>query len=617
LKKLEGKSRYYDFGQFRLDALERVLYKDGAPLNLPPKVFDTLLTLVLKSGHIVGREELMNEVWQKTFVEEANLSVNISALRKTLGKMDEGADFIETVARRGYRFRARVSENSGKSVEDETLIIHRHLEARIVRTEFENEIIGDTDKTKILSATNTPIKTLAVLPFRLIKAEKGDEYLSLSLADALITQLGNTSRIVLRPTSAVKKYAESEQNSLEAGRELQVDAVLECSIYRIEDKLRVTAMMLRTESETSLWSDKFDVEFKDIFVVQDSIAEQVARALTLRLNEHERELLTKRYTTSSEAFREYLRGRYFWNKRDVESFYKALTHFKKAIDLDPTYALAYTGLADTYNMLPLWGEMSPKEGNRVAKAAVLKALEIDDQIADAHASFGYTKYHFDWDFTGAEASYRRAIELNPNCVVARSWYCKLCVSLKRFDEAHEQMRYAYEIDPLSPQIAANRASVYLYSRRYDEAIEKINQLLTTNPDFIPAFVGIGVAYSQKKMEREALEAYQTALELSSRNPAILGFFAGAKAMFGDEEFALKTIEELEPESLRLPVLGYIIAVIYAQLKRPDKSFEWLEKAFQTRVSHLTDLLVDPEFDNLRDDPRFDNLLKRIGLFHLN
>lgn len=611
MNKLQEKSRFYDFEQFRLDASERVLFKDGEPLNLPPKVFDTLLALVLKSGHIVGRDELMNEVWQETFVEEANLSVNISALRKTLGKNEQGNDFIETVPRRGYRFRAGVAEFSG---EDETLTIHRRLQARIVKTEFDDEVETDTESSKTLTATNQPVKSLAILPFRLIKAEAGDEHLSLALADALITQIAGTSKIVVRPTSAIKDYA--EQNSFEAGRELQVDAVIECSIYRAGNKLRVTAMLLKVEDNSSLWSSKFDVEFSDIFVVQDTIAKQVADALILKLNEQERELLTKRYTTSGEAFREYLKGRYFWNKRDVENFYKAITHFRKAIDFDPTYALAYSGLADTYNMLPVWGEMSPKEGYVVAKAAALKALEIDDSIAEAHASYGYTKCLFDWDFTGAENSYRRAIDLNPNCVSARSWYARLCVSLKRFDEAHEQMRYAYEIDPLSPQIATSVAGVYLYSRRYDEAIEHFNKLLDTNADFVPALIGLGVAYSQKRMANKAITAHQTAVNLTSKNPILVGVLAATKAMFGNKEFALETIAELKSKASQLIVLNYIIATIYVQLGSADEAFEWLEKAYQTRVSHLADLMVDPEFDNLRDDPRFDDLLVRVNLSHL-
>lgn len=613
MKISEGKSRFYDFGRFRLDASERVLFEAGEPLNLPSKIFDTLLALVSKRGHIVERDALMSEVWKETFVEEANLSVNISALRKTLGKTDDGKDFIETVPRRGYRFRAKVSECVSEADEDETLFIHRRLQARIVKTEIENESLAGGNEIKSLAATNESIRSLAVLPFRLIKVEAGDEYLSLSLADALITQLGNTSRIVVRPTSAIKKYSDSEQNSLEMGRELQVDAVLECSLYHIENRLRVTAMMLKTESETSLWSDKFEIEFSDIFVVQDSIAKQVAHALTLKLNEQARELLTKRYTNSSEAFREYLKGRYYWNKRDVEGFYKAVAHFKKAIDFDPTYALAYTGLADTYNMLPMWGEMSPKEGYVLAKAAALKALEIDDQIAEAHASLGYTKYIFDWDWENVAQAYRRAIELNPNCVAARNWYAKFFVSLKRFDEAHEQMQYAYEIDPLSPMVAASVIAVYLYSRRYDESIEKYYKLLETTPNFVPALIGLGIAYAQKGMAREAIATHQSAVEHSAGNFVVAGFLAGTQAMFGNSKDALMTIEKLKEEQARYSILNHTIAMVYAQLKNKDEAFKWLERAYDERVSHLADLLIDPEFDNLRDEPRFDNLLRRIGL----
>ncbi|MEP6902380.1 MAG: tetratricopeptide repeat protein, partial [Actinomycetota bacterium] len=320
-----------------------------------------------------------------------------------------------------------------------------------------------------------------------------------------------------------------------------------------------------------------------------------------------------RYTTSSEAFREYLKGRYYWNKRDVENFYKAVAHFKKAIDLDPIYALAYTGLADTYNMLPMWGEMSPKEGYVLAKAAALKALEIDDRIAEAHASLGYTKYLFDWDWTSVENAYRRALELNPNCVAAHYWYAKFFVSLKRFDQAHEQMQFAYELDPLSPMVASSVIAVYLYSRRYDKAIEKYNKLLETTANFVPALIGLGIAYAQKGMERKAIDAHQSAVKHSAGNLVIVGVLAGTQALFGNRKNALETIEKLKAEQARYSFLAHTIAMIYAQLEDMDEALEWLEKAFEERVSHLADLLIEPEFDNLRDDPRFNNLLRRIGL----
>ncbi len=604
------KSRFYDFERFRLDAAERVLFENGEPLNLPPKIFDTLLALVRKSNHIVERDELMNEVWHDSFVEEANLSVNISALRKTLGKAGDGRDFIETVPRRGYRFRAKITDAES----DEMLIVHRRLQARIVKTEIEDEIRRVAETQKSLSATNTPIESLAVLPFRLIKVEAGDEYLSLSLADALITQLGGANRIVVRPTSAIKKFVETETAGLiEAGRALQVDAILECGVYRAGNNLRVTAMLIKTENAISIWSDKFDFEFGNIFAVQDAIAKQVADALTLKLNERERELLTKRYTTSGEAFREYLKGRYYWNKRDVENFYKAISHFRKAIDFDPTYALAYTGLADTYNMLPMWGELSPREGYILAKAAALKALEIDDSIADAHASLGYAKYIFEWDFEIAENSYRRAIALNPNCVAARNWYAKLFVSLKQFDEAREQMRFAFEIDPLSPAVGASVAAVDLYARRYAEAVEKYRRLLAENSDFVPALIGLGIAFAQEKRFAEAIAAHEAAVENSTGNFAVLGILAATRAMAGEIEMPLQTLDELKQNCGRFVFLKYVAAMIYARLGNVDEAFEWLEKAFDERVSHLADLLIDPEFDNLRGDERFDNLLRRIGL----
>jgi serine/threonine-protein kinase len=286
------------------------------------------------------------------------------------------------------------------------------------------------------------VKSIAVLPFLTPGFAEEENYLGVGVADALITQLSQIWRLEVRPTSAVKNYTDAGRDILEIGRRLGVGAVLAGGLQRAGSRLRLSVQLINTKTRATLWADKIDFGLTDFFEVQDQIAEKVSHALALSLNSTEHSRLTKRHTDSNRAFLEYLKGRYFWNKRDVEGFNRAVEHFRAAIDTDPAYALAYTGLADSYSMLPMWGEAASHDYCPRAKSAALRALEIDENLAEAHASLGYVKYIYDWDFEGAENSYRRAIELNPNYALVRAWYAKLLVVTRRFDEAREQIKKA-------------------------------------------------------------------------------------------------------------------------------------------------------------------------------
>jgi tetratricopeptide (TPR) repeat protein len=323
--------------------------------------------------------------------------------------------------------------------------------------------------------------------------------------------------------------------------------------------------------------------------------------------------MTKRYTDNNAAYLEYLKGRYQWNKRDVESFNRAVGHFKAAIDHDPTFALAYAGLADAYSMLPMWGEGTSHDFCPRAKAAARKALEIDENLAEAHASLGYVKYVYDWDFAGAENSYRRAIALNPNYALVRAWYAKFLVVMRRFDEAFEQIKLAYALDPLSPQTGASFGGFYLYSGQYDEAIRHYGKMLQMTPNFVPALIGLGQSYGQKGFFKEAVEMHEKAVLHSAEHPILLGVLACSKALAGERDEARKIVEKLERAVADCPMLPYSIATVYSCLSEKQAAFEWLEKAYTERNSHLPDINIDPEFDNLRDDLRFEDLLRRIGL----
>jgi TolB-like protein/Flp pilus assembly protein TadD len=484
--------------------------------------------------------------------------------------------------------------------------VRRRTRAHIRATEeYETE-----DETHALLESGPIIKSLAVLPFRTIGQDKAGEYLGLGLADVLITQLGNTGEIVVRPTSAVLKYAELQLESVRAGSELGVDAVVEGSIQLANGRLRVTVQMVGVRDGAALWADKFNAEFTDIFAVQDSISEQVTRALTLKLTGAKRERLRKRYTESTEAYHAYLKGRYFWNKRNVEGFKKAVAQFETAIEVDPTYALAFAGLSDTYVLLASWGEQTPREALPRARAAAERALEIDEELCEGHASLGNVLYGM-WDLSGAEAALKRAIELNPNYATAHNRYAQVLVSFRRFDEAIAEMERAQQLDPLSAMVNTAVGSPYFYARQYDRAVEQYRKVLELDPDFVPALFSLASALSQKGFFDEAIETARKAVEITKHHPLLVAHLANMYAAAGRRAEAHKELEELLSEGRS--TLPYALSLVYIRLGECDRALELLEEAFESRNTHLHDLNIDPEFEPLRCDQRFISLVRRVGL----
>jgi DNA-binding winged helix-turn-helix (wHTH) protein/Tfp pilus assembly protein PilF len=605
-------ANFYEFGPFRIDAAERLLLRGEEVISLTPKVFDTLLLLVENNGHVLEKDEMIQALWPDTFVEEGNLTQNISRLRKVLS-VEEGDEYIKTLPRRGYRFEADVREVEPESID---LIMRRkRTRARITITEetLDTDEPQTSAQTLALPETSLATKSMAVLPFMTLGMGTESEYLGLGLADALITQLGSTQQMVVRPTSAVRQYVDARQDSAQIGRDLRVGAVLEGSLQRAGERLRITVQLVSVRDDAPLWAEKFNIAFTDIFEMQDTIAEQVSAALMLKLNEAERERMTRRYTENAEAYQAYLKGRYFWNKRTLEGYQKALEHFNLAIEHDPTYALAYVGLADTYNILPVWGEVSSRESLPRAKAAARRALELDETLAEAHASLGYAIAHYDWDWAEAERAYRRALELKPNYATAHQWYAKLLVALERFDEANAEMRQAQNQDPLSLIVNTAVGGPYYYSRQYDAAIEQFRKVLDLDPNFIPALYSLGRAYLCKQMYDEAIAAHRKVLELSDEHPFSLAGLSATYAAAGRREEAQSLLDRLLEISKQRHVLTFGLAIIYASLNNVDEAFRWLEIAYEERSGHLADLNIEPFFDHLRTDPRFTDLLSRLGL----
>lgn len=462
----------------------------------------------------------MSEVWPDSFVSEASLTQNISVLRRALGEGANGEQFIQTIPKRGYVFTASVRE-----VQDEDTKIIVETDSPVFRAAGENEngalthhgaaLTAETDvgqkpgltedgrhigsrRTQgatllaicgallVLTLAFAPlwissrrtgmdkneVRSLAVLPFKHVSGEGADEALELGMADALIARLSHIRQISVRPTRAILKYTERGQDLLDAGRALGVDAVLDGTVQKSDDRVRVTVQLVSVRDGKHLWSETFDEQWTNIFALQDAVSNQVARSLALQITTEEREQIAKRHTRNTEAYEAYLKGRYFWNQRTPEGFKKGIEYFQQAIDIDPIYAQAYAGLADSYALLGVMGGVPGKEVYPKAKAAALKALEIDDTLGEAHASLAVIKFWYEWDFEGAEREFKRAIELNPNHSTAHHWYAfYLATGAGRPEEAIAEIKRAQELDPLSLIISTDVGSIYVYAGRYDEAIE--------------------------------------------------------------------------------------------------------------------------------------------------
>lgn len=454
-------------------------------------------------------------------------------------------------------------------------------------------------------------KSIAVLPFRILDGDT-DEYLGIGMADALITRLSGLKRVSVRPTSAVLKYSRSGVDPAASGRELEVDAVLEGSIRKAGDTVRVTVQLVSVQSGAQLWASKFDEKASDVFTVEDRVSARVSEALTLNLTGDEKMRLARRHTENTEAYQAYLRGRFFWARDRPDMLRKAIEYFQQAIKIDPDYALAYSGLADSYSGLGnvRVGVQPPNEVMPQAKAAALKALELDDTLAEAHASLGSIRMRYDLDWSSAENEYKRAIELNPTDARMHQWYASLLSARGRHDEAIAEIERAKELDPVSVVISSVSGMFLFHARRYDEAIDAFSKTLEMDPSYGHARGYLGATYEQKGMFQEAIEAFKKNVEANREmNLQPLGH---AYALAGKRAEALAILDELKEMSKQRYVPAYFMAVVYTGLNDKTRAIEWLEKGYQERSGGLIFINVDPRFDVLRSDPRFQDLLRRMG-----
>ena len=634
----------YEFGPFRLDPEKSCLWRDGQPVPLTPKAVETLLVLVQQNGKLVQREDLMNAIWPDTFVEDGNLNFNVSVLRKALGTDEAGEQYIKTIPRRGYQFIADVREVT----EDvPALIVEKHTRARVVIEERElpaqaslngqspQLLLAGASRRKIWiyaagiaslllvaaatwSLTNRPakeagreIRSIAVLPLKPLGNEEADRTLSLGLTDTLITRLGSLHSLIVRPVLPNSQYAESEHDSVEIGRKLQVDAVLEATLQRTDNRIRINARLLRVSDNALIWSASFNENETDIFRLQDQLALQLTESLVSRLTPKEKELLAKRYTQNTEAFHAYWRGRFFLEKRNPP---KAILEFQQAINLDANYALPHAGLADAYTAQAATTTGADTALYENAKASINKALALDPTLSDSHNSLGQLEYYHDWDWGSAEQSFKRALELDPGNVNAHQFYARLLTTLGRYDEAMAEIQKARELDPRSADLAVPLFAMLEKRGEFDEALKVLETSLGMDEDSLIAQRAVGKIYLLKGN-------YEKVVELGSKhfpNPGTADFawasmLATAYHRIGRDGEAKEMQTHLKQLATKDPKALYFLVMHYSELGQKDEALAALQKCYELREERMVWTKDEPRFAGIKDDPRFLAILRKMNL----
>jgi len=687
---LQLRKELYEFSRFRLDVSERLLWRDGKRVSLTDKAFDTLCVLVKRGGELVGKDELMTEVWADAIVEENNLDQKISMLRQALGERGRGKEkFIETVRGHGYRFLPEVQRVKEESLKSQVSSLKSKIQnpdetqrsgnvvnlAKWRREETENTAESDADEKaeerrgdattqprgerKIAphessnfinpsklnkrraflvlasfaivviagfalagwfngqrqptnAAVASPIDSIAVLPFENVAQDANAEYLSDGITESLINRLSQLQNLKVMSRSSVFRYKGKEQDTNKVGNELNVRAVLTGSVKQIGDQIVITVRLENAQNNQHLWGEQYVRKFADVLAVQNEIAQEVSTNLRLKLTGADEQQLAKRYTDDVEAYQFYLKGNYAWNKHTEEDLRKAIEYFNQAIEKDSNYALAYTGLANSYGVMGN-NYLPPHEAFPITKAYAAKALEIDETLAEAHTSMAAVRLFYDWNWAEAEKELKRAQVLDPNDADAHDLYAVYLDAMGRLDEAMAETKRAQELDPLSLMFSTNVGIESYYARQYDEAIAQLEKTINLDSRYNPAYLWLGQAFEQKKMYREAIATFEKGMSQGERHPKLLASLGHTYALAGERGRANKVLYELREMSKRRYVSPYLFAVVYVGLGDKEQAFTGLEKAYQDRSFFLIWLKVEPQFDSLREDPRFQNLLRRIGL----
>lgn len=574
--------RIYEFHGFRLEEAQlRLLYK-GQPVALKPKILDILLFLVKKRGQLVAKDELMKAIWPDVIVEENNITVSMSILRKTLSETGGDVQFIETVPRRGYRFIAEVTESSPQQIPEGESVPGIQVELR-----------------------EGPIDSLAVIPQDPPDRDINVEYLSDGITESIINTLSRIPKLRVLSGSTAFRFKGKVVDPQEVGRDLNVKAVTMIRVIRLGEKLVIRSKLVKVSDGSQLWGEQYNRSPSDLLETQEEIATAITESLKLKIN------LTKRPTSNNEAYNLYLRGRYFWRKYTKEWVQKAIEVFNEAIAIDSDYALAYCGLADAYFRLSNVYE-PPREVLPKAKEAALKAVEIDQNCAEAHASLGLVKVYYDYDWSGAESEFKKALRLNPDLLLAHQRFGSYLTFMGRFDEASRHYKQALDLDPFSLQININIATIYYLRGEYDRAIDHLKKTGELEPYYMPTLFVLGCVYIQQGRVEEAIEQFQQVYRLDEEHYLAMGFMGYAHALAGQRAEAETLLNILQEISKRKYVSPYSLLVIHLALGPEARVFELLEQLYHERNEWLVWLKVSPELRSVRNDPRFKQLLEKVG-----
>jgi len=628
------------FGAFEVDLRAGELRRKGLQVKLQEQPFQVLAMLLERVGEVVTREELQTKLWPADTIVDFDHGLNkaINKIRKALGDSAENPRFVETVARRGYRFIADVRVVDGSPLDRPEPVIEDSpatdkqdpVESGgnpAARRRAPWPLAGKTSAIALglvlvtlvgwmlrsRSRASLEIRSLAVLPLESLSSDPSQEYFADGMTDELITDLSQISALSVISRTSVMPYKRARKPLPQVARELNVDAVVEGTVLRSGDRVRITAQLIQVSADKHIWSQSYEGDLRDTLALQNKVARAIADQIRISLTPQEQAALKNVKAVNPEAYVSNLKGRYFWNKRTADGLKTAVAYFDQAIENDPTYARAYAGLADSYALMGDWqyGVLTPKEALPRAEAAAIKALELDSTLGEAHTSLAFTLDGFDWDWGSAEREFKRALELNPGYATAHHWYAWHLALVGRNAEAIAEMKRAQNLDPLSLIISADLAELLVIAHSYDESIEQSRKTIEMDPNFALAHNQLAQAYIQKEMYSEAISELEKAVRLSGGSPICTANLARAYAASRRRNEALKLLSDLKEGSNPVYSRATEIAMVYAALGDKNQAMSWLEKGYEERFN--PGVLLRPGFDPLRSDPRFQDILRRLGL----
>jgi len=608
----------FKIGEWLVSPAVNLISRNGDSARVEPKAMQVLVYLSAHPG-VVSKEQLISAVWPDVFVTDDVLPGCISALRKAFQDNARQPRIIETIHKSGYRLLLPVepvSTNGNKlslpAAVPESL--WRRIRAHPLSLVLAVTVLVPLAVAGVLRfSSRTSYDSLAVLPFLNPDSDSASQYLSDGIAEQVVNDLSQLQTLKVMAWSTVSRYRQPQLDVRRVGSDLKVKAVLTSRLHREADRVVVETELVDVASGSQLWGQRSERAKADVSGLQRQLSQDIAANLRLRLTGTDQLKIQRKPDTSPEAYELYLKGRYFWNKRSKAGMQQSIVHYEQAIRSDPHFALAYAGLADSYNLLDDWGKTPPRDSFPKARAAAEKAIALDDSLAEAHVSLAMVRASYDWDWTGAEQEFHRAIELNPNYGTAHQWYGLLLASLGRFPEAEREVRRAQQLEPLSPIINMGVAEVFTWERRYDDAIVEYKKLLELDPSFDGAYGNLAEVYAAKGLYPEALAKWKEKCALTGET----GFARDLDRLYARSGYPGILRAELNFDLAARASGGYSnpvgIAEMYAALGDTSRAFEWLQKAYEEHSSGMQFLATDAHFDSIRSDPRFQYWLAVLGL----